>query len=439
MQTWKLAVGVVGAAMGVATEMAFATDGMNMEGYGPEALGVGGASLAWDNGTAAVINNPATLGLAPDGQDRLDVALGYLGPDVKVSVPGGGPSVTSDGKAYFMPAVGWSRRAGDWTYGLGVFGQGGMGTDYPATSFLALNSGGDVGSELSVGRVIAPLAYRLNKRLIVAGSLDLVWAGLDLQMAIPAPVAPTLMTGGSMALPPQADSDYVRIAFADGSPLTGEAQGYGAAGKVGLVFQAHERVTLGAVYHSETALSDLESDHATLSFGSSATGVEAGRIGGKATIEDFQWPATIGAGIAIQAAARLSLFADVKHIGWAAVMEQFRLVFDGGAAGDIRMALPQDWDDEWVVAAGAALQVTDNLVLRLGYHHTDNPIPNALVNPLFPAIVEEHYTTGFTYTFGANAIGVAASYAPDSKVTNGDGLAISHSQLNGQLMFTRRF
>ena len=36
---------------------------MNMEGYGPIATGMGGASMAYDNGTAAVINNPATLGL----------------------------------------------------------------------------------------------------------------------------------------------------------------------------------------------------------------------------------------------------------------------------------------------------------------------------------------------------------------------------------------
>jgi long-chain fatty acid transport protein len=33
---------------------------MNMEGYGPIACGMGGACMAFDNGTAAVMNNPAT-------------------------------------------------------------------------------------------------------------------------------------------------------------------------------------------------------------------------------------------------------------------------------------------------------------------------------------------------------------------------------------------
>ncbi|NIQ10933.1 MAG: hypothetical protein GWO23_15260, partial [Gammaproteobacteria bacterium] len=60
---------------------AHATNGMNLEGYGPIATGMGGASMAYDNGTAAMMNNPATLGLMDDGS-RLDVALGNLSPDI---------------------------------------------------------------------------------------------------------------------------------------------------------------------------------------------------------------------------------------------------------------------------------------------------------------------------------------------------------------------
>lgn len=63
----------------------WATNGMNLEGYGPIATGMGGASMAYDNGTAAMMNNPATLTLLMQGW-RLDVALGMLGPDVEASV-----------------------------------------------------------------------------------------------------------------------------------------------------------------------------------------------------------------------------------------------------------------------------------------------------------------------------------------------------------------
>ena len=66
---------------------ALATNGMNMEGYGPVSTAMGGASQAMDHGTAAMAQNPATLGLMNDGS-RFDLAVGRLGPKVSSSVPG---------------------------------------------------------------------------------------------------------------------------------------------------------------------------------------------------------------------------------------------------------------------------------------------------------------------------------------------------------------
>lgn len=37
-------------------QWALATNGMNMEGYGATALAMGGASMAYDNGAAAMMN-----------------------------------------------------------------------------------------------------------------------------------------------------------------------------------------------------------------------------------------------------------------------------------------------------------------------------------------------------------------------------------------------
>ena len=105
----------------------WATNGMNLEGYGPIAMGAGGASYAYDNGLAAVMNNPATLALAGEGR-RADLALGYLGPNVNSSF--GSTTWGSDGDNYFMPAFGWSTRQGKLTWGIASFAQGGMGTEY---------------------------------------------------------------------------------------------------------------------------------------------------------------------------------------------------------------------------------------------------------------------------------------------------------------------
>lgn len=74
MMTSKRLLAVAISAALYAPLSAFATNGMNMEGYGPIATSMGGASMAYDNGTAAMANNVATLGLAEDG-NRIDVVL----------------------------------------------------------------------------------------------------------------------------------------------------------------------------------------------------------------------------------------------------------------------------------------------------------------------------------------------------------------------------
>ena len=112
----------------LATAPAWATNGMNMEGYGPVSTGMGGASQAMDHGAAAMAQNPATLALGGQGA-RLDVAIGVLGPDV-TSRMDPFPSAKSGGTSYVMPAIGYVRRSGDLTYGFGLFAQGGMGTEY---------------------------------------------------------------------------------------------------------------------------------------------------------------------------------------------------------------------------------------------------------------------------------------------------------------------
>ena len=144
----------------LATGSAHATNGMLMEGYGPISTGMGGASQAIDHGNAAMAQNPATLGFIADGTARLDVAIGILGPDVKSSMMG--MDAKSSGTTYLMPAFGYTRRSGATTYGIGMFAQGGMGTEYEATSFLAMGSGAPVRSELGVGNLIVPVAYHLN-------------------------------------------------------------------------------------------------------------------------------------------------------------------------------------------------------------------------------------------------------------------------------------
>ena len=418
-----------------------ATNGMLMEGYGPIATALGGAAQAIDHGTAAMAMNPATLSLMPT-RARHDAALGMLGPDVKSGVPGS-VAAKSSGTSYFMPALGYTRRSQDGSvvYGFGVFAQGGMGTEYGADSFLAMGSGAPVRSELGVGSLLFPVAWRVSPTLAVGATVDWMWAGLDLRMAASGAQLGALVTGASgnlgAALPVLASAPWARVDFSNGSDFTGRARATGWGGKLGLVWQPATELTLGASYRFKSSLKDMSTPDGGASMSAAGGFGDVGRM----TVVDFQWPAVAAVGLGWRFRPDWLLAADVRRIAWADVMASFRMRYESAAmGGSVSFSLPQAWDNQTVTALGLAWSMNDRLTLRAGLNVAANPIPEALVNPLFPATVKRHYTLGAGWRFGnANELNASLTLAPTATVVTGAGLEVSHGQTNVQLMYSYRF
>jgi long-chain fatty acid transport protein len=465
---------------------AFATNGMNLEGYGPIATGMGGASMAYDNGTAAMMNNPATLGFMPEG-NRLDVAIGLLGPDI-TSKYSGMPDAPSSADMFLMPAFGWAQKSGQFAYGIGVFAQGGMGTEYSADSFLAAGSNEKVRSEVSMGRAILPLSADVTDKLKIGGSLDFVWAAMDLKMALtgaqffnmagmdPTPgaiqqqfgtVSGSMLStfGGVMGmLDPSDPVNWGRFDFSDESDFSGKAKGHGVGGKLGAVYQVNSDLSFGFAYHSKTHISDLEAQGSTVSFnvnadtglisGNPATGVYSPTtipVSGTINVKDFQWPQMLGVGTAYHATEKLLVVFDYKWINWKDVMKDFNMTFTADlsqsnplaqafAGTTLDATMFQNWKDQHVFMLGAAYQTTEELVLRAGVNIANNPIPDTYENPLFPATIKNHVMLGAGYAINkANSVDASFTYAPEVEVTNGQNVTTSHSQMNSQIMYSLRF
>lgn len=445
------------AVAALAASQAWATNGMLMEGYGPIALSMGGASQAYDNGTAGMINNVATLQLGENGT-RADVAFGVLGPNVTAM------GDKSGGTSYIMPAVGWTRKTDQMTFGVGLMGQGGMGTEYGSTSPLAMGTGSNVRSELSVGRVIFPFAYQASPDVTLGASIDYSWAGMDMKMAAQSSDLLNMYAAGNGWTTSQAQTafggmvtninampsvggalgnpDYARLDFSNSSDFTGSAKSGGFTGKLGITVKATSDLTLGASYQLKTNLADMKTGanaaRFTLINSSAAYNFP---IDGKLVIRDFQMPAVLSAGLTFQASPQLVVSADVKSIDWSSVMSSFNMTFES-AMGDMKFSMPQNWKDQTVVSLGGAYKMNDALVLRAGYSHSTNPVPDATVHPLFPAIVKDHYTAGFGYQIDKNmSVNAAVSHAPKVTVAAGQlgGQPITHSQTNYQLMLSYRY
>jgi len=453
---------------------AHATNGMNLEGYGAKSHALGGTGMAYDTGNSAVMNNPATLSWIKEGGSRLGLGVRGLHPHVGAWY--NDVESCSEGDSYYMPSMSYMRRDGKLSYGVGLLAQGGMGTEYgdhaPLFQYgmsmfgdMVPMSGEDIRSEVSMGRVMLPVSYAWTERTSIGVSVDIVWANMDLRMDMDGSHFASMLGGqggsvsGSMLSPFMSmmdgstitDINYVRYDFSNNSAFTGEADGYGFGLKAGFVHQLSDIVSIGAVYHSQTHISDLETSSATLSFngsGSAFPGSSPVYVNGKVIVKDFEWPETIGAGIALYPGRRWMLVADVKLLNWSAVMDDFKVSFtadmsaeNGPFAGEsLDVSMDQDWDDQIVIGFGAQYAVTDNFKIRAGVSLADNPVPNKTLNPLFPATTVTHYTCGFGWTlFDHHNVGYAFAYVPEVQDTNADGVTMTHGQTNWSLNYGYNF
>jgi len=510
MQKSKIALAI--ASVTLASGMAHATNGMNMEGYGPISTAMGGTAQAYNNGLGGMMNNPATMGHGSIEGNKFQLALGSLNPTITSSHDQSGAATDSTGGPYIMPGAGYAQKRNGFVWGVGVMGQGGMGTEYGkagATDLFAggLSSGGydsssgpladgstpnnpkaqtllsgkEVRSEVSVGRVVIPVGYEVTDKLNIAASLDYVWAGMDMLMDMDGASFSKLMqgqggsVGGTMAqglgtaTQPSSsanngmvairDVNYARFEFSDNSDFTGQAKGSGFAGKVGFTYDVSPQLTIGGSFHNKTAISDLEGD-ASLVMNVDADGgllQQSNPTGytdmtmtvtGKIKVVDFQWPTTFGIGASYRATDTLTINADFKRISWSDSMKSLKMAFvaDGSATNGnfantaLNVSMDQNWDDQNVIMVGAQWKAQKNLALRVGANMSNNPVPKETLNPLFPAIIENHYTAGVGYGIGQNhVVDASIVMAPEVKQTSAAGVTSSHSQMNWQMMYTYKW
>lgn len=446
----------------------FATNGMLLEGMGAEATGMGGAAQAVDNGTAAMANNPATLGLMKSGESRFDFAIGNLRPDVNASNTQMG-SMDSDGNSYLMPAMGYTTKNGRTVFGVGIFSKGGMGTEYGSDTMLGRMAGGTARSEIGIGAVMLPVSYDISDKLTIGGTLQYVWGGMDMIFGMPvgntaAPQAGTfadfanpasnilgsatgsLVQGlGSGAAPLfMTPDDAAVFEFSNNSDFSGQAKGQGAGASLGVMYRVSPRFRVGGSYRAKTQMSNFKGSGSMklIDLGNGAGGAGTGAtasFAGDYSIKDFQFPAATSIGAAYQITPTTLLALDVTHIDWSSVMDTVDIVFKAQNGAIANVSMNQKWDDQTVVKLGVEHALNSRTTIRGGVNLAKNPVPDEYLNPLFPAIIENHITAGVSHQLNRHSkLSASLVHAPEVTQTNSNTQTqSSHSQTNVQLMYSR--
>ncbi len=258
-------------------------------------------------------------------------------------------------------------------------------------------------------------AYRMTEDLSLGVGAALVWGQATVERPINAPLA------FAAAVPEMA------AAFASGAftaendiytRLEGDDWGYGA--RAGLHWQASERVSFGAAFHSAVDLTitgDARYAYPTYvdeSFGGvQGTGEVANQLAlalfPETRIETHMTlPASASAGSAVRIGERLDVEADFSWTGWSSY-DALDVVYKSLAGqSNATSSTPKDWKDVWAVRLGAEYALSERFVGRLGYSFDESPIPDATRDPSLPGSDRHDLSVGLG--LGSRAWTIDADY-----------------------------
>ena len=366
---------------------AHATNGYFLPGYGAKSIGMGGVGVAYAQDSLAAAANPA--GIAGMGF-RVDLGLGLFSPNrsAEIGTAAGGTdagfgfsgSADSSNKLYPVPNAGFTMDFDDrLSLGFALIANGGMNTTY-YPNFFGLSSHKDQKLGVDMMQMLMPItaAYKVDEHNAV---------GFSFVPAIQTFAARGLFQFGAFGV--SSDKEHLTDNGRDNAHGAGIRLGW-----MGKYFD--DRLTLGATYASKIRMSKFKRYSGLFAEG-----------GG------FDIPANYAWGIAFKPTPKVTIAFDSERILYADI----RSVHNQGptntsgipgvpAFNDPSTKLGLDngmgfgWDNQQVYKFGVDYKYNEAWVFRTGYNYGHTPIPNEQLtfNTLAPAVVEKHYTMGFTYS-----------------------------------------
>jgi long-chain fatty acid transport protein len=351
--------------------------------------------------------------------ERADVGLAFFSPMREYTTTGAsGPlappafnlvntTAESDNELFYIPHLGmnWAMGAND-TFGVSIYGNGGMNTDYPAEASASgfappgtFYSGGATGVDLAQVFFAFTWAHKLAPNAAIG-------------------VTPILVYQRFEAFGLQSFAGF----STDGANLTnnGYNGSYGGGLKLGFQSDLGSAVTFGVSYQTEMVMSEFDS--------------YAGLF---AEQGDFDIPATGTIGLAWKINPAHTVVLDVQEIFYSDVKSISNPLIPaiglcGAGVDPATNCLGGNngsgfgWEDMTIFKLGYQWAVNPGLTLRAGVSQGDQPIPSSevLFNILAPAVIEQHYTLGATFNVGPNTeVSLAGMYAPSESVSGPNPLA----------------
>jgi long-chain fatty acid transport protein len=367
------------AAVFISTS-AFATNGMRLIGFGPIQDSMGGASVGIPLDAAAVLTNPAGMSIL---SGRIDFGASYFRPTVEykatetaglggMAIGSNGKTFTSDREGSPIPAFGLIVPINnDLKFGIGAYGLSGMGVDYANNLY-----GGTTYTSFSMMRFAPGLSYRINDKVSVGGTLNVMYAAMEFNTA---------------------------AGFGQQPHMSGESFGFGAT--LGVLIRPIDILQIGLAYETKSYFQDFTFN--------TAKGVDK---------LEFNQPQTATIGLGIKPIPELLIGLDVQWIQWSQTHGKNLPSYSQNSSGAMPWNL--DWEDQLVYKIGVQYTVNPVIALRVGYNYGKMPLNSdrAFENIAFPAIAEQHFTAGIGINLTKQfCLNIGGMYSPSVTLTGANG------------------
>jgi long-chain fatty acid transport protein len=364
-----------------ASSAGYATNGINLIGFGAESSLMAGADVAVARDTSALNTNPA--GLTQIKGPLLDMFGSILRTTDLVHKD---PRNEEHASNRYTPlgGGGYARPIEDTscTAGIGFFAQGGAGGvfDNLRTPF---GNRDDLSSLFGIAKVIPGIGCEVTDKLSLGASLNIVYGSIE-QDFFP---HTSVNLGGGNYFPgfKLENAAAVRTGF-----------------KLGMQYRITPTLTLAAAYTEKTEL--------PMTGGSLVADFTAAGLGkvkySDASVKGFALPREVAVGFAYKPADAWLVSFKLNWLNWDDAVNDVKLRAtnpnNSSAPPVFAIPTPADWKDQWVIATGVAYNWDDRTTIYAGHNYGKNPIPRQNSNPLLAGILEHHLTFGAAHKVDKN-------------------------------------
>lgn len=411
---------LAGLALAAAAATAHATNGLYLTGYGAEAMGRAGASLAISDRTLGLNANPA--GIAQLQGDHFTASLAVMAPSLEFENMVNGPT-DAESRYFPLPAFAWVRSGKEtpWAWGVGFIAQGGMGATFnELDTFFGTRD--QSYTQVRFMTLSPTVAYSFSEDSAIGATLNLGYADAAFRL-----------------FPSTSFFNTQNPAMSFFGPKMEDAAGLQTSLRLGWWWRPAQRWTLGAMYQTETD-STFEDGKLSVNFEAMPGLGQAVRY--DAEMNGFTFAAQAGVGTAFRATDDWLIAFDVKRYFWDDALDTISVVGTdpsvAGAPPQVNMDFVFDWQDQWVLALATEYRLSERTTLRAGWNYGENPVPDETLTPLFPATTEHHLAVGASHLRGSVTYEWAIEHAFNASNTNnnpnpmvnpfGPGTRVDHSQ-----------